>query len=109
MKTNTLANERLPTLRLGCMRFPMDESRAIKKDEVAEMVAYAMANGVNYFDTGYDYHGDDEEVIGFAYETLDRYIRTGSCEDAAARERIDSLERQNRFKLRLMPTFFPEI
>ncbi len=54
-------------------------------------------------------HGDDEDVIGFSYEILDRYIRTGVCEDEAIKARIDELERKNRFKLELMPKFCPEI
>ncbi len=54
-------------------------------------------------------HGEDEEVIGFTYAVLDRYIRTGVCEDAAVKARIDELERTNRFKLELMPKFCPDI
>ncbi len=53
-------------------------------------------------------HGDDEDVIGFTYEALDRYIRTGVCEDGAIKARIDELERKNRFKLELMPKFTPD-
>ena len=47
----------------------------------------------------------DEENLGFTYATLDRYIRTGVCEDAKTRERIDHLHRINQFKLQLMPAF----
>ena len=47
----------------------------------------------------------DEDNLGFAYATLDRYIRSGVCEDEAARERIDRLHRINQFKLQLMPCF----
>ncbi len=54
-------------------------------------------------------HGDDEDVIGFTYEVLDRYIRTGVCEDRKIKARIDELERKNRFKLELMPKFIPEV
>ncbi len=54
-------------------------------------------------------HGVDEEVIGFSYDVLDRYIREGVCDDPAVRARIDELERKNRFKLELMPRFVPGI
>ncbi len=54
-------------------------------------------------------HGDDEDVIGFSYEILDKYIRTGVCEDAAVRAKIDDLNRKNRFKLERMPTFDPKL
>lgn len=45
----------------------------------------------------------DEENLGFSYAVLDRYIRTGECEDAAIRARIDKLHAANLFKLQLMP------
>ncbi len=51
----------------------------------------------------------DEENLGFTYNTLDRYIRTGICEDEATKERIDTLHKRNLFKLELMPCFEPEI
>ena len=47
----------------------------------------------------------DEDNLGFRYATLDRYIRSGVCEDEATRERIDRLHRINQFKLQLMPIF----
>lgn len=47
----------------------------------------------------------DEENLGFSYEVLDRYIRTGEIADAAIREKIDRLHEKNLFKLKLMPKF----
>jgi NAD+ synthase len=47
----------------------------------------------------------DEDNLGFSYDTLDRYIRTGVCEDRDVKERIDSLHEKNRFKLRPIPHF----
>ena len=47
----------------------------------------------------------DEENLGFTYAVLDRYIRTGVCEDAATKESIDRKHRGNVFKLKLMPQF----
>lgn len=49
----------------------------------------------------------DEENLGFTYAVLDRYIRTGEIDDAAAKERIDTLHKRNLFKLQLMPAFKP--
>ena len=49
----------------------------------------------------------DEQKLGFAYAVLDRYIREGICEDESVRQRIDSLHKQNKFKLELIPTFEP--
>ena len=47
----------------------------------------------------------DEDNLGFTYATLDRYIRTGVCEDENTKARIDRLHRINLFKLELMPVF----
>lgn len=49
----------------------------------------------------------DEDNLGFTYAVLDRYIREGVCEDAAVKERIDRMHRNNLFKLELMPCFEP--
>lgn len=51
----------------------------------------------------------DEENLGFTYAALDRYIREGVMEDAATREKIDRMHRQNLFKLQLMPAFEPNL
>ena len=51
----------------------------------------------------------DEENLGFTYEELDRYIRTGVIDDPAKKERIDRLHAANLFKLRLMPSFDPKL
>lgn len=47
----------------------------------------------------------DEDNLGFTYAVLDQYIRTGVCEDAAVKERIDTLHERNKFKMELMPSF----
>lgn len=47
----------------------------------------------------------DEDKIGFKYATLDRYIRTGKCDDAETKAKIDRMYKANRFKLETMPFF----
>ena len=47
----------------------------------------------------------DEDNLGFTYASLDRYIRTGEIDDEKVKERIDTLYKQNLFKLQLMPAF----
>lgn len=47
----------------------------------------------------------DEQKLGFTYDTLDRYIREGICEDEATKARIDHLHKINLFKLSYMPCF----
>ena len=47
----------------------------------------------------------DEEILGFSYKTLDRYIREGICLDPETKARIDELHKKNKFKLELMQSF----
>ena len=47
----------------------------------------------------------DEDNLGFTYAVLDRYIRTGECDDPATKELIDRKHRLNLFKLKPIPFF----
>ena len=51
----------------------------------------------------------DEDNLGFTYAELDRYIREGVIEDEEKKKKIDRLHERNLFKLRLMPSFQPEL
>lgn len=65
----------LSALGLGLMRLPVVEGDNAKIDEekTAEMVEYAISNGVNYFDTAWGYHsGQSEPTIG---KILSKYPR----------------------------------
>ncbi len=64
----------LSALGMGCMRLPTDgENRNIDMSATREMVAYAMAHGINYYDTAWGYHdGMSELAMG---EVLSEYPR----------------------------------
>lgn len=47
----------------------------------------------------------DEDNLGFTYDVLDRYIRTGEIEDMDVKNKIDSMHEKNLFKLQMMPSF----
>lgn len=47
----------------------------------------------------------DEDNLGFTYATLNKYIRTGVCEDEPTRRMIDCMHKRNLFKLKMMPSF----
>ena len=47
----------------------------------------------------------DEDNLGFTYAVLDRYIRTGICDDPAIKEKIDDKHVKNLFKLLPIPHF----
>ena len=46
----------------------------------------------------------DEDNLGFPYEVLDKYLRTGEC-DPAYKELIDRKHKINEFKLKEIPKF----
>lgn len=56
-------------------------------------------------DDGLPHSCSDEQKFGFTYEVLDRYIRTGECEDPAVREKIDAMHRRNLFKMSMPESF----
>ncbi len=65
----------LSALGFGCMRLPVinGADADIDKQQTADMVAYAMEKGINYFDTAWGYHsGNSELVMG---EILSGYPR----------------------------------
>lgn len=72
---NKFQDIELSALGLGCMRLPVidgDDSRP-DQEKVQAMVDYAMANGINYYDTAWGYHGGNSETaIGKALAKYDR-------------------------------------
>ena len=65
---------RLSALAMGCMRLPTKgENHESDMEATREMVAYAMEQGINYYDTAWGYHnGQSEPVMG---EILSAYPR----------------------------------
>ena len=55
---------RLSALGLGAMRLPVVDGNDAQIDAaaVAEMVAYAMEHGINYYDTAWGYHSGNSEI-----------------------------------------------
>lgn len=47
----------------------------------------------------------DEDNFGFTYEVLNKYIKTGICEDEEIKAKIDAMHKKNLFKLMPIPTF----
>ena len=57
--------KRLSALGLGAMRLPVVDGNDSQIDVEAskEMVAYAMEQGINYYDTAWGYHGGNSELV----------------------------------------------
>lgn len=75
MITKKFQELELSALGMGTMRLPVLDGNDAKIDEerTAEMVAYAMEQGINYYDTAWGYHdGNSELVMG---KVLEKYPR----------------------------------
>jgi hypothetical protein len=71
MRENPVSGDRVSLLGFGCMRWPMiqdaDGKDVIDQEAVNEMVDYALAHGINYFDTSPAYlQGQSELAAGRA-------------------------------------------
>lgn len=53
----------LSALGFGTMRLPLNPDKSIDEAQVFEMTDYALAHGVNYFDTAYPYHASKSEIV----------------------------------------------
>jgi NAD+ synthase len=60
-------------------------------------------------DDGLPHSSPDEEKFGFTYAELDRYIRTGICEDEEVKAKIVKMHKNNTFKTKMIqvPSFKP--
>lgn len=47
----------------------------------------------------------DEDILGFSYDVLNTYIRTGKIDDPAVKKRIDHMHRTSRFKFQVIPMY----
>ncbi len=79
MKYVDFCGEKVSLLGMGNMRLPTvassgeKRSQKIDRERATEIIEYALASGINYFDTAYMYHGGDSEV--FLGEALSKYDR----------------------------------
>jgi predicted aldo/keto reductase-like oxidoreductase len=64
---------KLSPLGFGCMRFPMRDEKTVDREKTLPLLQRAYALGVNYFDTGKWYCGQDsEKTLGEAVKSMDR-------------------------------------
>ncbi len=75
METKAFKNITLSRLGMGNMRLPVGAGgdKDIDYAKAKEIIDYGMANGINYYDTAYVYHGgESERFVGKAFEGYDR-------------------------------------
>lgn len=97
-RVNPGSGEKVSLLGYGCMRWPTvpnpsGEGEIIDQEAVNELVDYALANGVNYFDTAPPYvQGLSEEATGIALSRHPRdsyFLATKMSNHRLAREGLE--------------------
>lgn len=51
----------------------------------------------------------DEDVFGFSYDILNKYIREGIIENIEVKDKIDNMHKFSRFKFQPIPMFSPDL
>ena len=67
-RINPSTQDKVSILGYGCMRWPLlpepaANGNVIDQETVNKLVDYALAHGVNYFDTAWGYHGETSELV----------------------------------------------
>ena len=111
MTYRTWGEDRISLLGYGCMRWPFTKDAngndVIDQDRVNELVDYAIAHGVNYFDTSYHYgRGQSETATGIALarHPRDQWLiatkMTAFLDEFGERQREESIRHyEESFKL----------
>ncbi len=75
-RLNSKNGDKISMIGFGCMRFPTNgpgRNAPVDEAKVQELVDYAYAHGINYYDTAYVYHGGKSEgIIGKALKKYPR-------------------------------------
>ncbi len=75
-RENNKNGDMVSLIGFGCMRFPTNgegRNAPVDVEKVQELVDYAFAHGINYYDTAYVYHGGKSE--GIISNALKKYPR----------------------------------
>lgn len=80
METKKFKDLALSRLGMGAMRLPVtgkEPASQIDYPKAQEIINYAMAHGINYYDTAYVYHGGESEK--FLGQVMKKYPRGSYC------------------------------
>jgi predicted aldo/keto reductase-like oxidoreductase len=92
--------EKVSVLGFGAMRFPVidGKSHCIDKKEATAMLEYGIEHGINYIDTGYPYHRNEngEDETGESESFLGEFLSTGYRENVLISTKMPSWEIQRK-------------
>lgn len=102
-RTNPNTGDKVSILGYGCMRWPMRKgengSDVLDQEKINELVDYAVAHGVNYFDTAPVYcQGNSERATGIALSRIprDKYFIATKMSNFSNFSRENSIKMYNR-------------
>ena len=102
-RTNPNTGDKVSILGYGCMRWPMRKGEngrdVLDQEKINELVDYAVAHGVNYFDTAPVYcQGNSERATGIALSRIprDKYFIATKVSNFSNFSRENSIKMYNR-------------
>ncbi|MBE6198677.1 MAG: aldo/keto reductase [Rikenellaceae bacterium] len=102
-RTNPNTGDKVSILGYGCMRWPMRKGEngrdVLDQEKINELVDYAVAHGVNYFDTAPVYcQGNSERATGIALSRIprDKYFIATKMSNFSNFSRENSIKMYNR-------------
>lgn len=102
-RTNPNTSDKVSILGYGCMRWPMRKGEngrdVLDQEKINELVDYAVAHGVNYFDTAPVYcQGNSERATGIALSRIprDKYFIATKMSNFSNFSRENSIKMYNR-------------
>lgn len=102
-RTNPNTGDKVSILGYGCMRWPMRKGEngrdELDQEKINELVDYAVAHGVNYFDTAPVYcQGNSERATGIALSRIprDKYFIATKMSNFSNFSRENSIKMYNR-------------
>ena len=102
-RTMGRTGQKVSSLGFGCMRLPMKDAQTVDRDKAIPMLQRACSLGVNYFDTGKWYCGQDsEKTLGEAVKGMARERIFISTKYAYEKPTAEDLREKFETSLRLL-------
>ena len=104
MTYRQLGKDKVSLLGYGCMRWPMkdgeDGKQIVDQEQVQALIDYAMAHGINYYDTSPHYcQGQSETAVGLAMQKYPRDSYFLATKMSTFLDHCDNYETANKEEL----------